>query len=302
MEKIREGKREKILVTGSCGMLGAYLVSELYSDYDIIALDIRRSPFHAAWPVEYIECDITDRKRTGQRINGAKPDLVIHAAAWTDVDGCEGDPDRANKVNGEGTGNVVASLKESSVPIIYISTDFVFDGKKRRSYTEDDVVGPLSVYGRSKVEGEKRVAALKRYAIVRTSWLYGANGKNFVDAILKRAETEREFKVVDDQTGCPTYAKDLAKAIKIFIKSPWQPGIYNISNSGRVSWFGYAKEIIRSAGIDGVAISPISAAALGRPAKRPEFSVLDNGKFEHITGFVMRSWQIALKEYLGSTI
>ena len=200
--------------------------------------------------------------------------------------------------------------------LIYISTDFVFDGKKKKPYKETDRTGPLNVYGDSKLKGEAAVKkAAKRYLILRTSWLYGKHGKNFVDTIIGKAKTVKVIKVVDDQVGSPTYTKDLAKAIHVLIHrvggdvgsnaSParWASkprrwaGIYHISNSGSVSWFDYAKEILRLAGSK-TKVVPISSRELARPARRPTMSVLDNSKFNRFTGYKMRHWRKALKEYV----
>ncbi|MDD5428963.1 MAG: dTDP-4-dehydrorhamnose reductase, partial [Candidatus Omnitrophica bacterium] len=232
--------------------------------------------------------------------------IVIHAAAWTDVDGCERDREKAYRINASGTENVAVACKNAGAVLIYISTDFVFDGKKKEPYTEEDKTDPLNIYAASKLAGEEAVRKnLKEYFILRTSWLYGAGGKNFVDTIIAKAGTEKELKVVRDQAGSPTYTKDLACAIhrladKIF-RDRRQPtaafGTYHVSNSGSVSWYDYACEILRLAGLD-TKVKAITSAELARPAKRPAMSVLDNSKFASFTGYAMRDWKIALKEYI----
>ena len=299
VEEIKEEKRRKILVIGSSGMLGTSLSDELSKDYNIIGLDVKPSAISHQLSA-FIKCDITDRDKTVNFIVNTKPDLIIHAAAWTDVDGCEKEPDRAKRINEEGTGNVATSASELSIPLIYISTDFVFDGDKESPYTENDLPNSVNVYGKSKLEGEKKVTALNKYIILRTSWMYGANGNNFVDTILKKVKSEKEIKVVDDQIGCPTYTKDFVKAISKLLKmiSNQKWGIYHVTNKGMVSWFDYAKEILKAAKTGNVKLIPIKSNQLDRPAKRPRFSVLDNSKFEKTTNFIMRPWQEALREYI----
>ena len=186
VEKAKKRERRKILVTGSGGMLGGALCRKLSSKYAVFGLDARRGGFS---PTEL--CDITSRTATFEAIEHVSPDLVIHTAAWTDVDGCEADPGRAKKVNINGTENVAQAAAKASATLFYISTDFVFDGLKKTPYTEEDPPSPKSVYARSKLEGEKKVRMIENYMILRTSWLFGANGNNFVDSILGRVEEKR---------------------------------------------------------------------------------------------------------------
>lgn len=284
-------------------MLGIDLSRELREDYEITGLDLVRRP--GSTVRGFYKGDITDRRNTCGIIAKANPDFVIHAAAWTDVDGCELDKDRAYKINAEGTKNVASACKDSGAILIYLSTDFVFDGKKKTPYKEDDTTGPLSVYADSKLKGEGFVRkSLGDYFILRTSWLYGRHGNNFVDTIIAKAATEKTLKVVDDQAGSPTYSKDLARAIhrlvdKVTVQSSKLKGygIYHISNSGSVSWHDYAKEILKLSGSK-TKVMPITSKKLNRPARRPAMSVLDNSKFIKFTGFKMRNWKTALKEYL----
>jgi dTDP-4-dehydrorhamnose reductase len=297
--------KKRILITGSSGMLGIDLWQELDRDYEVYGLDrIQNTEYRIQ---RFCKADITKKRDVIEAIAGTKPDIVIHAAAWTDVDGCERDKDKAYKVNSEGTRNVALGCKETGAVLVYMSTDFVFDGRKRRPYKETDRTNSLSVYGDSKLKGEEAVKKiLERYFILRTSWLYGKNGRNFVDTILKKAKTKKVLKVVDDQVGSPTYTKDLAKAIhkllNVFFTSDERlatsDGIYHVSNTGSVSWYEYAKEILRLAGLK-TKVIPISSKELARPAKRPAMSVLDNTKFARFTGHKMRPWKKALEEYLG---
>jgi len=320
--------KKRVLITGSGGMLGVDLCQELAESYELYGLDVRRvqpapagvkgrpggpgSPAHetagGAGRVQgFFECDITDAKKIRDVISNVKPDVVIHAAAMTDVDGCELDKEKAYRINTDGTANVALACKESGAVLIYISTDFVFDGKKRTPYKETDETTPLSVYGDSKLKGEEAVKKDPgRYFILRTSWLYGKHGKNFVDTIAGKAKTEKVLKVVDDQVGSPTYTVDLAEAICALINKVTSHksqvtskdcGIYHVSNSGSVSWYEYAKEILKLAG-SGTKVIPISSKELNAPAKRPAMSVLDNSKFIEFAGYKLRNWKDALKEYL----
>jgi dTDP-4-dehydrorhamnose reductase len=297
-------KRYKILITGSSGMLGLDLCQELRKDYVVEGADINAS---ARQGVKFYQSDITDRNNIAGIIADARPNVVIHTAAWTDVDGCERDKDKAYLVNATGAENVALACKDAGAALVYISTDFVFDGKSVKPYKETDRTAPLSVYGDSKLKGEENIRkALKNHYILRTSWLYGKNGKNFVDTIITKASTEKVLKVVDDQVGSPTYTKDLAKAIHKLLDRITEgpvarvqgPGIYHVSNAGKVSWYDYARTILKLAGSK-AKVLPISSKELARPAKRPEMSVLDNSKFTRLTGYKMRNWKAALKEYLS---
>ncbi|MFH1791055.1 MAG: dTDP-4-dehydrorhamnose reductase [Candidatus Omnitrophota bacterium] len=301
-------ERKKVLVTGSGGMLGSELVNVLAEAYDVTGLDIAGKG--GSGRAGFIKCDVTDREAAAGAVSGSKPDVIIHAAAWTDVDGCELDAAKAGLINAEGAGNVAAAAAAGDVPLVYVSTDFVFDGEKREPYTHLDAPNPGSVYARTKLEGEKRVSSLRRHVIVRTSWLYGRNGKNFVDTITEKALKEKELKVVSDQVGSPTYAVDLARAIEAILKAmgTWRRrredadkwGIYHVSNRGTVSWYEYAKRILELSGIHGVRVTAISTEELKRPAPRPRFSGLDTSRFEDETGFVLRGWDEALKEYIDA--
>lgn len=299
-------------------MLGVDLSQCLYHDHEVFGADIIHRSCHAGRQASFAirgfyKLDITKKQNVLTIFRNLNPDVIIHAAAWTDVDGCEFDPKKAYRINGEGTKNVAIACKAIGATLIYLSTDFVFDGKKKNPYKEADKTNPLGIYADSKLKGEavvKRI--LKKYFILRTSWLCGKHGKNFVDTILKKAKTEKVLKVVDDQVGSPTYAKDLAKAIcvliSVIVRSPAKGGttkqsqkieygIYHVSNSGAVSWYDYAKEILKLTG-SRTKVVPISSKELDRPAKRPKMSILDNSKFVKFTGYKMRNWQEALKEYV----
>ena len=305
----------KVLVTGSSGMLGVDLCEELAEDHEVYGIDNRSRaglnlPYNSA-PVaqRYVKCDITDRRSVLNVLSKMRPDVVIHTAAWTDVDGCELDEEKAYEINSEGTENMALACEENGSVLLYLSTDFVFDGKKKTPYKETDKARPISVYGDSKFVGEETIQRIwPKHFILRTSWLYGRNGKNFVDTIIGKAAREKELKVVEDQVGSPTYSKDLAKAIHILLSKIMHRGslptgrgagygIYHVTNAGSVSWYEYAKAILRLAGSK-TPVIPISSQELARPAKRPAMSVLDNSKFTGFTGYKMRPWSAALKDYI----
>lgn len=286
----------KILVTGSSGMLGSALSKTLKPDNTIVGMDLVEPEAQDAGLKAFYKADITELDSVKKIFDKETFDLVIHAAAWTDVDGCENEPDRAYAANTLGTRNIKESSKE--VPVIFISTDFVFDGEKSSPYAESDSPNPINVYGRTKLEGEEIISKLAYYTIIRTSWLFGRGGKNFVDAIIEK-RNEKSLSVVNDQVGSPTYAKDLASAIKELIEKNKTRGkeVFHVSNSGECSWYDFAREITLGIKAE-VSIEGITSEKLARPAKRPLFSVLDNSKFKKETGYIMRPWKEALSEYL----
>lgn len=295
----------RILITGASGMLGTDLVEALSKEHEVVGLDIKGSRF-TVHGLRFIVCDITDKEEIIKAICDARPEVVIHTAAYTDVDGCEKNPDLAYSINSSGTQNVALACQKCKAVMAYISTDFVFDGEKREPYLENDKPNPLSIYGKSKLEGEKYVSSLlDHYLIIRTSWLFGEHGKNFVDTILKLAKEKKELRVVNDQIGAPTYTKDLAQAIKHLLNLIQDPGsriqdlfgIYHISNSGSCSWYEFAQEILRVTSHE-LRVASISSEELNRPAKRPKFTVLDNSRYIKTVGKPLRPWQEALKEYL----
>lgn len=290
----------KVLITGSSGMLGRALCQALSDKFKVVGMDIIKPMSYVLCPMSFIKCDITDREKTVAEIISLKPDIVIHAAAYTDVDGCERDPQKANAVNALGTQNVARACKTNKCLLIYISTDFVFDGKKASPYIESDQPNPISSYGRSKLKGEEFIhSILTRFAIIRSSWLFGKGGHNFVDIILEKARTEEELKVVNDQRGSPTYTPDLAKAIARLIElSDKIGGIYHITNSGSCCWYEFALAIKEMANLD-ADILPISSEQFRSPAKRPKMSILDNTRYQQVTSEKLRPWPEALKEYLS---
>ncbi|MBI3607917.1 MAG: dTDP-4-dehydrorhamnose reductase [Nitrospirae bacterium] len=269
----------RVFLTGGDGQLGRAL-RRILSAYDLVA------------PSES-EADISD-PRVARLIADARPDLVIHTAAYTDVDGAEAHPDRAFAVNALGSRHVAQGAADARARLIAVSTDYVYDGTKDGPYREDDPVAPLGMYGASKLEGEREILKAKPDAVIlRTAWLYG-EGKNFVETILRLARERDELRIVDDQRGSPTAAADLATVIAALWRTPCT-GVYHAVNAGACSWFEFAREILRLAGLDRRVV-PIRSSELVRPAKRPANSVLDCGKLA-VLGITLRPWQDALRAY-----
>ena len=270
-----------ILVVGSKGMLGQELMALWGS---------------AARGVDVEDIDITDMCSVQRVLVTLKPRIVVNAAAYTDVDGCQTDTELALQVNGEGVAHLAMISKEIGAKLVQVSTDYVFDGGKGSPYQEDDAPAPLSIYGESKLAGELNAQFNPDFLVVRTQWLYGHGGKNFVETMLRLAGERSELAVVDDQIGSPTWTRDLALAIKALIDKDCR-GFYHAANSGFVSWNGFAKEIFSLSGL-AVTVNPMSTKELGRPAPRPLYSTLDCSKLAADTGFIPESWQEALKRYL----
>jgi len=277
----------KVLVTGSRGMLGSDLVDVLGMKHSVIGVDID-------------EIDITDRQAVQDRMATWSPDVLINVAAFTDVDGSEKEQELAFRVNSDGVENLALVCRAMGIHLIQLSTDYVFDGKKQGAYGEADRPNPLGIYGKSKWEGERKARrALPEVCIVRTAWLYGMGGRNFVRAILDQAERKTVLRVVHDQKGSPTSTRDLARALQA-VAEKRLVGIYHVTNQGFCTWFEFAGKILELSGKSGVEVVPISTAELGRPAMRPANSVLDCMKFQRDTGMILRDWKDALGSYLLS--
>lgn len=242
------------------------------------------------------DLDITDKTLLRDAFKKSKPDIVINCSAYTNVDLAESERDLAFKINAEAVGEMARLCKESGAILIHFSTDYVFSGEKSGGYNEDDEPKAINVYGESKLEGEKSIRTnMEKYYIVRTSWLFGKNGRNFVDTMLKLGEQAikdgTELKVVDDQIGSPTFTKDLCDAvIKNFIGQALPFGIYHLTNSKTCSWYEFAKKIFEIKNMN-VRVKAVSSAQFQRPAKRPKCSILINNKIP-----IMRSWEEALKD------
>jgi dTDP-4-dehydrorhamnose reductase len=254
----------RVLITGAGGQLGRDLVGA-FDGWDVVAADRRR-------------LDVGDRDEVLGAITTLRPDVVVHAAAWTAVDACEGDPDRAFRVNALGSRHVADGCRRVGAHLCALSTDYVFDGTGTDPYREWDAVNPLSVYGRSKLAGEQEALALAPgAAVVRTSWLCGAGGPNFVRTMVRLAGEGNEVKVVDDQRGCPTFTADLAGLVRR-LAAARLPGLFHATNQGATTWWALARDVFGLAGADAALVVPIPTRDLDppRPAPRPANSVLDN--------------------------
>ncbi len=290
-------------------MLGTDLMARLSGAHEVVGLDLphrlesQRAGAQFVVPfdlnkISFRACDILDEIAIRELIAELKPDWVIHCAAYTNVDGCEKEPDKAFRLNADGARNVAKGAWGAKAKMLYVSTDYVYDGKKNSPYVETDLTGPLNVYGQSKLKGEAEVlSVLPRALIVRTSWLFGKNGPNFVEAILAQVGKKDELSVVSDQVGSPTYTVDLADALMRLVDAD-ASGIFHAANEGYCSWFQYAREILRLSGSDGINVKPITTEELGRPALRPAYSVLSKEKYKRTTGHRMRVWEEALNDYL----
>ncbi len=256
----------RVLITGAGGQLGQDLVAAFEPDWDVVAAPRQ-------------ELDVTDRDQVLGAITALAPDAVVHAAAWTAVDACEGDPDRAYAVNALGSRHVADGCRRAGAYLCAVSTDYVFDGTAPGPYREWDQTNPRSVYGRSKLAGEQEVlGGVPGAAVVRTSWLCGAGGPNFVKTMLRLAAASRdEVRVVDDQHGCPTFTADLASMVRRLVAGRL-PGLWHVTNQGATTWWGLARAVFDAAGFDAGRVVPIATADLDppRPAARPANSVLDN--------------------------
>lgn len=269
----------RLAITGAEGQLGRSL-RQNFADQEMLLLDLPQ------W-------DITSEETISFLIRWA-PDLVIHAAAMTDVDGCERDPDAAFLVNGQGTRNVALACQRAGATLVYISTDYVFDGTKDEPYLESDEPHPINVYGASKLEGERQVQELlQSYYIVRTAWLYGLGGKNFVEKVLQLAEERSELHYVVTEVGSPTYARDLAEGISRLIRHP-QYGIYHLANEGSCSRYEFARKILALGGKGEFPLYPVESYP--RPAKPPPHAILANVRAAKL-GIRLRPWQEALVAY-----
>ncbi|OUM90026.1 dTDP-4-dehydrorhamnose reductase [Parageobacillus thermoglucosidasius] len=275
----------KVVVTGAKGQLGTDLM-HLLADRGFEAYGYGRE-----------ELDITNFSQVKQVIHEINPDVVIHAAAYTKVDLAESEPDKAFLINAYGTRNVAVASEAVGAKLVYISTDYVFDGTANKPYDEFSPTNPLSVYGKSKLAGEQFVRDLhSRFFIVRTSWVFGKHGNNFVKTMLKLAREREELMVVNDQIGCPTYTADLANCLLELIQTE-KYGIYHVSNSGHCSWYEFAKAIFEETGII-VKVNPCATKEFPRPAPRPAYSVFDHMGLR-LNGFKeLPNWRNSLKRFL----
>lgn len=275
----------RVLVTGVKGQLGHDVVNEL----------TKRG--HTPIGVDVEEMDITDASAVEQEMKKEPLDAVIHCAAYTAVDAAEDNRDICMRVNAEGTRNIARVCRELDIKMIYISTDYVFDGEGERPWEPDDPRNPLNVYGESKYQGELAVEEyLDKYFIVRIAWVFGVNGKNFIKTMLRLAENQKEINVVNDQTGSPTYTYDLAVLLADMVETD-RYGRYHATNEGLCTWYEFAKEIFAQAGVE-VRLNPVSSEEFPAKAKRPHNSRMDKSKLTENGFSRLPSWQDALKRYL----
>jgi len=278
----------KILVTGKDGQLG-YALQEL-----------SENQFEFTWKfTDRSELDITDLIKTQSVLKHFQPDWIINTAAYTDVDGAESNEEIAYKVNADGPYILAKSAKEIGAKLVHISTDYVFDGTKKKPYSENDKPNPLQVYGKSKLKGELLIQDTYISGfIIRTSWVYGNHGKNFVNTILKLAKTKNEIQVIDDQFGSPTYVKDLAKTIIELIskESLTQMDVFHYSNLGEISWYLFAKKIVELSKKKCI-IKPISSANYKQIAYRPNYTVLNHHKIARLIKDNLKEWEDSIHHF-----
>lgn len=277
-------QKQTVLVTGANGMLGQDLCPILEDNgFEVAETDVETM-------------DITDISSIKNKVEEVNPDIIIHCAAYTNVDKAEEDLQTAELINAVGTENLARICGEKNITLVYISTDYVFDGNGKEPYKPSDKTDPLNNYGLTKWQGEEAVRKYcTKYYIARTSWLYGHHGKNFVETMISLASkatdaTPAELKVVDDQVGCPTWTCELANGIVKLI-GEYDFGTYHVCGSGYTSWFGFASEIFKLTGLK-VNLKPCTTEEFPRPAKRPHYSVMDNNG-------ICRDWKAALKDYLS---
>jgi dTDP-4-dehydrorhamnose reductase len=273
----------RVAIIGASGLLGKYLVREWSGDELL--------------PLNRAQLDIRDAKQCADVLGPLRPDWIVLSAAFTDVDACESNCEKAMETNCAGAVNVGGIAKDLGAHMLFVSTDYVFDGKKSVPYETGDPRNPQTVYGRSKAEAEVQLMRmLPSVCIARTAWLYGVGGKSFPDTILKLAHTRPQLDVVDDQRGCPTYARDLARAIVELCRRDAE-GIVHVTNAGDCTWYQFAAEIIRQAGLN-TEVRPTTTDKFPRPAPRPKYSVLSPESLARL-GIEMPRWEDALRDYLA---
>ena len=274
----------RVAIFGATGLLGKALMRQWMGPDSVTGFGSK-------------DADIRDRNTVAARVQDTRPDWIVLAAAYTDVDGCETNCDLAFAVNCQGAVNVARVAQDCGSRLLFVSTDYVFDGTKTAPYETTDPRMPRSVYGKSKAEAERQILEMMPdCCVVRTSWLFGVGGKCFPDTILKLAATRGELDVVNDQRGCPTYAPDLAQAI-IGLCRAHARGIVHATNRGECTWFEFARQTVREAGAQAL-VRPSTSDQFRRPAERPKYSVLSAASLENY-GILLPSWQDALRRYLS---
>jgi len=279
----------KVLVTGGRGMLAAALARVFEPCAAVVALG-------------RAELDITDAAACAARLDEIRPDVVLNAAAATNVDACESAEAEAMRVNGEGPGNLAEACRARRLLLVHYSTDYVFDGLKPEPYVEDDPPSPQGVYARSKLLGETRVRErAPEHLVLRISWVFGAGGRNFVRTIVGAARTGPALRVVDDQRGSPSYTRDLALQTRRMVEAGCR-GLYHVTNSGACTWYELAVQSIAWAGITGVEVTPVTTGEFPRPAPRPANSVLANARLAREGWPLLRPWSDAAREYVVESL
>lgn len=276
----------KVLVTGAEGMLARDIIPYLSEQgYETLA-------------VPHSEIDVSDLGVIEATVNSFEPEIIINCAAYTEVDDAENEEQKALMVNGTGVQNLCLTCQERDIALVHFSTDYVFDGSKESPYTIFDDTNPINAYGRSKLLGEKYILwLLSKFYIIRSSWLFGLYGRNFVETILELGQREKRISVVNDQKGCPTWTRHLAKAVVDLIETR-RYGIYHITNSEPTTWFEFSREIFHLSDMN-IDVLPITSEQFPRPAKRPQNSILDSFPLSQTLGREMPSWREALGEYLS---
>ncbi|MBQ0058785.1 MAG: dTDP-4-dehydrorhamnose reductase [Lachnospiraceae bacterium] len=295
----------RVFVTGVAGQLGHDVVNELVKrGYEAVGTDLAAEytgvqDGTAVTTAPYVGLDITDAKRVDEIITEAGVDAVIHCAAWTAVDKAEECEDLVRKINAGGTENIAKVCKKLDIPMMYFSTDYVFDGQGTRPWEPEDAYAPLGAYGRTKAEGEQAVKDnLEKYFILRIAWVFGINGKNFIKTMLNLAKTHDTLRVVNDQIGNPTYTYDLARLVVDMIVSD-KYGIYHVTNEGEsISWYDFACAIMKEGGADHVTVNPCTSAEYGAQAVRPYNSRMDRSKIAAMGFEPLPTWQDALSRYV----
>lgn len=290
----------KVLITGAGGMLGRDLIRVLSKSHELFGIGRKKRQLKN---VKYFVCDLLDPISVSRCVKKIQPQAVIHTAAKTQVDDCQLKPMEAYLENVLATQSMLRAVRPFRPLFIYISTDYVFDGKKKSAYREGDSVKPLNVYGATKWCGERLVEESGcPWVILRSSWLYGQHGPNFVRTILKLARTRKSLCVVTDQRGAPTFTRDLALAIERLLQAAGQrkriQGIYHLTNRGVTNWNQYAKRILKEAGRNHLPVLAMRTKDSDRPALRPANSCLNNDRFNRKFGYEMRPWQEALSEFM----
>lgn len=295
----------KIFVTGVAGQLGHDVMNEL-EKRGLFGVGTDLAPAYAGMQdgtavtrMPYVSLDITDPEAVSRTIREAAPDAVVHCAAWTAVDKAEECPELCRKVNADGTRNIAAICRELDIPMMYFSTDYVFNGNGTRPWEPEDAYEPLGVYGATKAEGEVAVKeALSKFFILRIAWVFGTNGKNFIRTMLRLAKTHDHLTVVSDQIGTPTYTYDLARLVVDMIGTD-KYGIYHVTNEGPyLSWYEFAKAIFKTANVTTVTVSPVTSEEYGAKAKRPYNSRMDRSKLVREGFTPLPDWQDALSRYV----